>query len=135
MPPVKKIETILLIDDDKDDQEIFTIAVQRLNRGITCYTADDGDEGLKQLNNMLLAPDIIFLDLNMPRVDGRQFLQEIKKQESLKYIPVIIYSTSSLQRDIDETRKLGAAGFLTKPYSLTELCEALTKLFLHETLG
>ena len=69
---------------------------------------------------------MIFLDLNMPRLNGKQCLAELKREAHLRDIPVIIYSTSSEKRDIEETSRLGAAHFLTKPNKFEELCKALT---------
>jgi CheY-like chemotaxis protein len=73
-------------------------------------------------------PDYIFVDLNMPRMGGLQFLKEIKQTETLKHIPVIIYSTSSNPGDIAKTRELGAVSFVTKPSRFSDLCNFLQSL-------
>ena len=128
MLPSTKI--CFLIDDDVDDQEIFALALQQIGDQFECQTADDGYLGLQQLmekTNKL--PDFIFLDLNMPRMNGKECLSEIKKQSHLKHIPVIIYSTSSLPNDIIQTQKLGAAAFITKPFSIPELSSKLEEVF------
>lgn len=127
---MKNGKTCLLIDDDIDDQEIFALVLKSLNPSITCITASDGIEAIQKLTmEETLNPDFIFLDLNMPRMDGKECLQEIKKIDRLKGIPIIIYSTSSEQKDILETRKLGASDYLEKQSSVTELKNRLAHYF------
>jgi CheY-like chemotaxis protein len=122
--------TCLLIDDDLDDQEIFTLALEKADRNFTCVIANNGFEGLKYLNNKANPlPHYIFLDLNMPLMNGKECLVEIKKQSFLRHIPVIIYTTSSLQDDVIQTRKLGAADFITKPPSIPDLSAKLVAVF------
>src|SRR5690348_8038759 len=125
-----KNKTCLLIDDDLDDQEIFTLALEKVDNEYRCIIANNGYEGLKYLSNKSnILPDYIFLDLNMPLMNGKECLIEIKKHSHLKHIPVIIYSTSSLQDDIIQTRKLGASDFITKPSSIPELSVRLARVF------
>lgn len=76
-----------------------------------------------------LRPDVIFLDLNMPLMNGKQFLQEIKRVDDIAGIPVTILSTSSDPHNIAETQKLGATGFITKPDRFSEWQAALKKFF------
>jgi CheY-like chemotaxis protein len=119
-------KTFFIVDDDADDQEIFIAAVKEVDNSIKCITASDCEEALTLLKYELpKAPDYIFLDLNMPRINGRQCLVELKNEEKLKHIPVIIYSTSSLKKDMEETAKLGADHFLIKPNKFDDLCKAL----------
>ena len=123
-------KTCLLIDDDMDDQEIFVLALEKVDKEYQCIIANNGHEGLKYLNNKSNPlPSFIFLDLNMPLMNGKECLVEIKKHTYLKHIPVIIYTTSSLQDDIIQTRKLGASDFITKPSSIPELSVRLAKAF------
>ncbi|HYV92528.1 MAG TPA: response regulator [Chitinophagales bacterium] len=126
---MKKSKILFIADDDQDDIELFMEAVNEIDGSIQCYSAIDGEDALKKLRDMLPGlPDIIFLDLNMPRINGKQCLAEIKKIEKLSGVAVVIYSTSSIQHDIDEARKLGAACFLTKPSSFSELCKELSNI-------
>lgn len=119
-----------LIDDDADDQEIFALVLKSVNPAITCITAKDGFEAISRLTEeKTFNPDYIFLDLNMPRMDGKECLREIKKIDRLKGIPVIIYSTSSAQKDILETRALGASDYLEKQSSIVELRNRLACFF------
>lgn len=126
---MKKPKTLFIADDDPDDVELFIEAINEVDNSIQCYTAIDGEEALRKLKGSLsTVPDLIFLDLNMPRINGKQVLAEIKTTEKLNQIPVIIYSTSSIQYDIDEAKKLGAAQFLTKPPSFSQLCKQLSDI-------
>lgn len=119
-----KYSSVLLIDDDVDDRMIFGDVLKELVPDIIYNEAINGEDALAKLDNDLI-PDLIFLDLNMPRVDGKQLLAEMKKKEHLKHIPVIIYTTSSYEADKRETQELGAAYFITKPNSLHELSHLL----------
>lgn len=123
---MKGIKTFFIVDDDIDDQEFLIEAVNEVDKSIECKSAYNCEEALDLLNNQKIPlPDMIFLDLNMPRLNGKQCLAELKRQSHLRHIPVIIYSTSSEKTDIEETARLGAAHFLTKPNRFDELCNAL----------
>jgi CheY-like chemotaxis protein len=74
-------------------------------------------------------PDLIFLDLNMPGMDGKTCLDEIKRIRRASHIPVVVYSTSSYHKDVEETKSLGAAEFINKPSDYTELCLMIKKIF------
>lgn len=127
--PGKSPKTFFLVDDDIDDQEIFMAAVNEIDSSINCVGIDNCEEAIEKLKKEPgNTPDIIFLDLNMPRLNGRQCLAELRKIAHLKEVPVIIYSTSSLKKDIEETRILGADMFLTKPSKFDELCNALNNV-------
>lgn len=118
-----------LIDDDDDDQEIFSLALNTIDTDITCITANDGIDALNRLNmDAGFVPDYIFLDLNMVRMNGRECLTEIKKLSRLNTTPVIIYSTSSQEKDITETRQLGAADYIVKPASISILVQRLEQV-------
>jgi CheY-like chemotaxis protein len=87
--------TVLIIDDDEDDVDLFKEALSEINRGIICISKSNGKVGLEYLKNSGKSlPQFIFLDLNMPFIDGKQFLKEVGKIERLAAIPVIIYTTS-----------------------------------------
>jgi CheY-like chemotaxis protein len=121
--------TCFLVDDDAEDREIFALALAEISRAHECVTAEDGVDALEKLNsNKLFIPDIIFVDLNMPRMGGKELLTEIKKNRRVTHIPVVAFSTSSQPRDIEDTRKLGASHFLTKPPSISALVAALENL-------
>jgi CheY-like chemotaxis protein len=119
----------LLVDDDEDDREIFCLALEKVDTSIKCVSARDGREALSILESGSFIPDYIFLDLNMPIMDGKECLKEIRKINQLNRVPVIMFSTSSVDRDKDETKKLGANEFITKPPLVSELAKKLTDIF------
>jgi CheY-like chemotaxis protein len=124
---------LLLVDDDEDDRELFCLAIRDLDPSIRVSIAVNGEEALSMLSiDKHYKPDFIFLDLNLPRVTGKECLAQLKKVNHLRHIPVIIYTTSKLEEDKAETKKLGAAHFITKPSKLTELNEALLFVLNHQ---
>lgn len=119
--------TILNVDDDEEDIEIFCDAVREIDSSIICLVAKSADEALKILNSDIDLPAYIFLDINMPKVDGNSCLVQIKKDRRLSRIPVIMYSTHTRKTDI-ETYKALNAGFLVKQNSFYELVAELKKV-------
>ena len=118
-------KTIFLVDDDRDDREIFIEALAEIDNSLHCVTAENGEDAIRKLLSGAFIPNIIFLDLNMPRMNGRECLVEIKSIKTLEETPVIIYTTSSLQKEKEELVKLGASKFLTKPANFNDLCHSL----------
>ena len=126
---MKEPKICLLVDDDPDDQEVFLTALSDVCDTALCLVAPDGDRALELLHNEDTVPDYIFLDLNMPRMNGFEFLAAMKKSKVLKDIPVIVYSTTSQPAQIEKVKKLGAAEFFTKTYKYKELCALLRRYF------
>jgi CheY-like chemotaxis protein len=123
-------KSCLLIDDDYDDQLVFSIIIEKLNKSILCVTADNGLDALKTLEQEpAFVPDLIFLDLNLPGINGMDCLTKIKSTPKLANIPVVIYTTSSRKEDILKARRLGAIDFITKSYHVAELTIKLNDLF------
>lgn len=121
---MKKI--FLLADDDVDDKELFQDALNEIDPSIKCYFANDGKEALDILvDDTKDRPRIIFLDINMPGMDGWECLSILKSTAEYKDIPVIMYSTSSHRRDIDNALDNGAFCFFTKPNEYSELKDIL----------
>jgi len=113
---------LLIVDDDADDRQLFIDAVKDFDEHIECVSAKDGKDALDLLydpNTSL--PDYIFLDLRMPRFNGKRCLIEIKKNERLKDIPVIIYTTSRELEDSKELKEMGAIHFISKPVNPEEV--------------
>ena len=119
----------LIVDDDEDDRELFCDAVGIVDPSINCIIARNGEEALAGLrNHKLERPDIIFLDLNMPRLNGKQCLIALKKDLALQNIPVVIFTTSKLKEDKAETKLLGACDFVSKPTAQKELCDTISRI-------
>ena len=127
---MRRATTCLLIDDDADDREIFSLALSEADPGIECVMAGSGFDALEKLKPEAFVPDFIFLDLNMPGMTGRECLKEIRRMDRLDNIPVIVYSTSSVNRDIQDTRKMGANDYISKPTSISELTAILANCLL-----
>jgi len=120
------MKQVLLIDDDRDDAELFKEALSEINSSIGFEHYEDSRQGLQNLlQKQSDLPDLIFLDINMPIVSGWQCLTEFKNAEHLKHIPVIMFTTSSQPREREIARELGAAGFITKPNEYKTLKELL----------
>lgn len=116
-----------IIDDDLDDQQFLIEALTKNDSGSQCISARNGKEALSNLKNAsVLFPDMIFLDLNMPKINGKQCLTELKHTLFLREIPVVIYSTSFNKKEIQECLNMGAFYFLTKKSSFQELRQELS---------
>ncbi len=121
------IRKILLIEDDTDDQELFLEAVNQVDPTIEVKMMENGKVALQHLSADC-CPDLILADLNMPKMNGKQFLIELKQNPGLAHIPVYIFSTSSTQSEQTETKSLGAFDFLVKPDRYDALCDLVRKI-------
>ncbi len=122
--------TCFLIDDDTDEREIFELALGEVDKSIQLFFANNSTEALSKLtNDKGFIPHYIFLDLNMPVMNGKQVLTEIKKLPHLINTPIVIYSTSADDKDILETKQLGAADYVIKPSAISSLTKILTRFF------
>ncbi|MEO5675698.1 MAG: response regulator [Chitinophagales bacterium] len=121
--------TIMLIDDDADDRKLFEEGLNKIDSTIKLDTAEGGIEAfLKLKEDMQRLPDFIFLDLNMPQMDGHEVLAELKNDELLKNIPVIIYTTSSDPQEKAQTIKRGAVSWITKTNSMEEMKKTISEM-------
>lgn len=117
---------ILLADDDKDDCLFFKDAVEELAFAASLTIMHDGEQLMQHLESVAAdIPDVLFLDLNMPRKNGFECLSEIKKHATLKKLPVVVYSTSYDQRNADRLYKSGAHCYICKPSDFEELKKAV----------
>lgn len=118
------MKIVFLIDDDPDDREIFAESLFAGFPSILFHEAENGADAFEKLNSGTVPkPDLIFLDLNMPIMDGRIFLQQIKKDTLFQDVPVIIYTTSSSEIDKSFAKDHKADLFLTKQYSMVMVKE------------
>lgn len=112
---------VLIIDDDEDDRQMFAEALNEVNPAFTCKQAFDGIDALDHLEKTILLPDLIFLDINMPRLGGFDCLKKLKESERLKNIPIAIYSTAKDHKLELKAYRLGAVCFIQKPLSFKEI--------------
>jgi CheY-like chemotaxis protein len=124
---MKKNLRLLIADDDADDRMFFIDTVKEIDDSIECCVAKDGLHALEVLNDSAFdLPDYIFMDLRMPRFNGKRCLAELKKNERLKHIPVLIYTTSRDVNESIELKSMGAAHFISKPNNPEEIYYILT---------
>jgi CheY-like chemotaxis protein len=116
------IRSVLLVDDDLDDQDIFRTALSEVDGSVELATANNGEDALQKLHGNSHYPDLIFLDINMPVLNGFDTLAQIKKDDSIKRIPVFIYTTSARVEDVERAKELGAIDCVKKPSDFSELC-------------
>jgi CheY-like chemotaxis protein len=123
---------ILLVDDDADDRLLFCEAWQETAPEVVLYTSANGRKALTALDNKeIKIPDLIFLDINMPLMNGWQFLAIIKERDAFKHIPVIMYSTSSHGEDVEKACQFGALCFFVKPVGFKDLKKCLAIVAEH----
>ena len=117
--------TILYVDDDSDDREIFREAVQSIDKSIVCLTACNGLDALSFLESQKDLPDVVFLDINMPLMSGTTCLAEIKRSKKMEQLPVIMFTTSTNPTEQAQCKKDGAIEYINKPVSYRHLKETL----------
>jgi CheY-like chemotaxis protein len=135
----QRLYKILLVEDNSDDVWLIQRALKRMSAPIELHAASDGLDALSFLRCEppyadAPRPDLILLDLNMPRMNGHQFLVELKRDDQLKVIPTVILSTSAFEPDVYGAYREHASAYLTKPFYIHEHPER-TKCFLDFWLG
>jgi CheY-like chemotaxis protein len=120
-------DKILIIDDDSDDVLFLKEAISSTGRDFVFEEAWNGEDALNLLYQFSEPPDYIFLDLNMPRQNGREFLTRFRNQNTS--VPVFIYTTSSIDADKAQAMSLGANEVIVKPVRLDELAQVVALLF------
>ncbi|MGV8119419.1 MAG: response regulator [Candidatus Xenobiia bacterium LiM19] len=131
--PAAKPIIILLVEDNPADVRLTQEALKEGNVLNTLYTVKDGIEAMSFLRREgsykdMPCPDMIFLDLNLPRKDGREVLKEIKSDETLRRIPVVVLTTSKAEDDIIQTYSDHANCFITKPVDLDQFIEVIKSI-------
>jgi len=120
-----KLIEVLLVEDDPQDVEITKEVMELSKVKLNVNVVENGAEALLYLRKQggykaAIKPDLILLDLNMPKMNGREFLEEMKRDDDLRLIPVVILTTSKADEDIVKTYKLGASCYVTKPVGLDQ---------------
>ena len=125
---------ILLVEDEPADAHLVRSALKEGKVLCHLHHVEDGIEALAFLRREgeryreAQKPDLILLDLNMPRMNGREFLAAVKADELLRGIPVVILTTSDVERDVEASYHLGAAGYITKPVDMEQFIDAVRQL-------
>jgi len=136
MPKGKTSITILLADDDEEDRMLTEEALEENHISDKLHFVEDGEEAMDYLQRKgkyadekkYPFPELILLDLNMPKKDGREVLAEIKNDPALRGIPVVVLTTSSAEEDIEKMYGLGVNSFITKPVSYDGMVLAMKSL-------
>ena len=121
---------ILLVDDDEYDQVFFQTVAKSLSGDVKCTALCDADVALQKLQTKEIEPDIIFIESDLPAMNSKDFLAEVKKEDELKNIPVIIFTAHFDPLLVEETKALGADNFIIKPNRYSELKRILSTLIL-----
>lgn len=119
---------ILLIEDDTIEVMKFNrvVGAQSLSHKVT--EANNGEEALTILRGKQVIPDLIILDLNMPKINGIEFLTILKNDDVLKYIPAVVLTTSNNYKDVQECYRIGIAGYMLKPLKYEDYVDRIQKL-------
>jgi CheY-like chemotaxis protein len=121
---------VLCVDDDADDQLIVSDTIQEIDSSLEVVAALNGVEALKYLERAKMTGDLpclIIMDINMPLMDGKQALVEIKKDQALDSVPVVMFTTSSSQLDVAFCEQYGVE-FITKPINMQDFYDTMQKL-------
>lgn len=123
-------QPILLVEDDRVDVMAVKRSVKELEIKNPLVVKSNGEEGLEYLNDeQNLLPALILLDINMPKMNGIEFLQAIKKVDRLKRLPVIVLTTSQEDQDRFESFDLGAAGYMLKPVDYEQFVDIIRSIY------
>ncbi len=121
-----QLTSLFYVDDDQDDREFFQDAVSRLGQEVLLFHM--ADDLLKAIVNPPKVPSIVFLDLNMPNKNGFEVLKEMKSLDTTNKLPIVIYSTATDSKTVEQCRKLGASLYVRKPSSLPALQQVLRQV-------
>ena len=126
---------ILHIEDDMIEVMKLNRSISRLEINHKIIGANNGEEALKLLSKKDNLPDIILLDLNMPKINGIEFLSILKSDDKLKYIPTIILTTSNNQKDLIACYEIGIAGYVLKPLKYEEYVSKIEKILAYWSIN
>jgi CheY-like chemotaxis protein len=125
-----KKHIVFYCDDDEDDLLMFCDIMKEINPSLQCVTSIEYEEAMQKLSEGPIKPDIIFIDINMPKVSGIEMLAELKRSKEYSKTPIIMYTTSTHIHEIKQCLKLGANQVLTKLFdpqdTVRQLREAIT---------
>ncbi len=117
---------ILLVEDDEIEKLKFDRALKKLKLNHTVSKASNGEEALQKCKESL--PNLILLDLNMPKMNGFEFLSILKSDENLKFVPTVVFTTSNNHHDMISAYKIGIAGYVVKPLRYEDYVNQIDKI-------
>lgn len=120
--------SILLVDDDKIERLKFKKACKEINVNNTVIEAVNGEAALSILQQEEYSFDLIISDINMPRMNGFEFLSALKRLKKFEYIPVVVMSTSEQKKDLKKSYKLGISGYFSKPLKYSDYLKKVSSL-------
>ena len=129
---MRKELTCILIDNDEDDHEIFSLAMEELP-GVRCQYFHSSPDALRKLEDPGSDPDFIFIDMNMPRLNGIECVQAIRRHAHLKKAGIYLYSTHADPASVELALQLGANGYLAKPAQFNLLVQELRSIIYPHT--
>lgn len=129
-------KTILLVEDDPDHEVLTIRALRKSNIANDICVARDGAEAISLLlgdgsNSPQVRPQVILLDLNLPKIDGLEVLRRIREDERTQMLPVVILTSSDEEKDVVRSYKLGVNSYIRKPVNFTEFAEATKQLGMY----
>ncbi|MBF0318224.1 MAG: response regulator [Nitrospirae bacterium] len=132
MPTSRQIE-VLMIEDDPGDVDLMKEGLLNAKVAVNISVALNGEDAMSYLKKEgkysgAPTPDLIFLDLNLPKKDGREVLKEVKSEKGLRHIPVIVVTTSDAEQDILRSYDLGANSYVTKPVGFGEFVKVVNTI-------
>jgi CheY-like chemotaxis protein len=132
---MENILSVLLIEDNlieimKMERTILSLGLEH-----TVNVANNGEEALEILEDALRWPDLILLDLNMPRISGLEFLSILKNNKQLKHIPTVILTTSDNQKDIEECYRIGVSGYIVKPLKYNDYIDKIQNVLSYWSIN
>lgn len=121
-------KTILLVEDNPDDEALTLRALKKYNVTNEVFVARDGEQALAYLENTLELPQLVLLDLKLPKIDGFEVLKRIRTQERTALMPVVILTSSREEQDVVKGYRNGANSYVRKPVNFDDFVEAARQL-------
>jgi len=128
------LRTIILVEDNPDDEKLTIRALRRGNVANEILVARNGEEALVMVLNANPLPSVVLLDLKLPKVDGLEVLRQIRANERTQFLPVVVLTSSSEERDIIESYNLRANSYVRKPVEIEKFTDAVRQLGLYWAL-
>jgi CheY-like chemotaxis protein len=125
---IDAVPLLLLVEDSPDDAELLSMAREAKGSRFALDIVRDGVGALEYLHSERTAPELVLLDLHLPRLDGFEVLERLRADKRTRTLPVVVFSSSQATKDVERARQLGANGYLRKPHGFESLCVLLREL-------